>query len=64
MTITITLRKKEFTLEKETSVMRAMELLEVSPEAFLAIRDGKLLTEDERLHQGDVVQFVSVISGG
>ena len=34
MTITITLRKKEFTLEKETSVMRAMELLEVSPEAF------------------------------
>jgi len=64
VTITITLRKKEFTLEKETSVMRAMELLEVSPEAFLAIRDGKLLTEDERLHQGDVVQFVSVISGG
>ena len=64
MTITITLRKKEFTLEKETSVMRAMELLEVSPEAYLAVRDGKLLTEDERLYQGDVVQFVSVISGG
>ena len=64
MTITITLRKKEFTLEKETSVMRAMELLEVSPEAYLAVRNGKLLTEDERLYQGDVVQFISVISGG
>lgn len=64
MTITIILRKKEFTLEKETSVMRAMELLEVSPEAHLAVRDGKLLTEDDRLYQGDVVQFVSVISGG
>ena len=44
--------------------MRAMELLEVSPEAHLAVRDGKLLTEDDRLYQGDVVQFVSVISGG
>lgn len=64
MTITITLRKKVFTLEKETSVMRAMELLEVSPEAYLAVRDGKLLTEDERLYQGDVVQFISVISEG
>ena len=64
MTITIILRKKEFTLEKETSVMRAMELLEVSPEAHLAVRDGKLLTEDDRLYQGDVVQFISVISGG
>jgi sulfur carrier protein ThiS len=64
VTITIILRKKEFTLEKETSVMRAMELLEVSPEAHLAVRDGKLLTEDDRLYQGDVVQFVSVISGG
>ena len=64
MTITIILRKKEFTLEKETSVMRAMELLDVSPEAHLAVRDGKLLTEDDRLYQGDMVQFVSVISGG
>ncbi|MDX9863176.1 MAG: hypothetical protein RBT34_00070 [Anaerolineaceae bacterium] len=64
MTITIILHKQEFTLEKETSVMRAMELLEVSPEAHLAVRDGKLLTEDERLYQGDLVQFISVISGG
>ncbi len=64
MTITIILRKKEYTLDKETSVMRAMELLEVSSEAHLAVRDGKLLTEDDRLYQGDVVQFVSVISGG
>jgi sulfur carrier protein ThiS len=64
VTITIILRKKEFTLEKETSVLRAMELLKVSPEAHLTVRDGKLLTEDDRLYQGDVVQFVSVISGG
>lgn len=64
MKITITLRNKEFILEKETSVMRAMEILDVSPEAHLAVRDGKLLTEDDRLRDGDEVQFVSVISGG
>lgn len=64
MSIIIILRNKEITLEKETSVMRAMELLEVSPEAYLAVKDGQLLTEDDRLHHGDVVQFVSVISGG
>jgi len=64
MTITIIVRKKEHTLEKETSVMRAMELLEVSPQAHLAVREGKLLTEDDRLYHGDVVKFVSVISGG
>ena len=64
MSIIIILRNKEITLEKETSVMRAMELLEVSPEAYLAVKNGQLLTEDDRLLHGDVVQFVSVISGG
>lgn len=64
MKIIIILRNKELVLNKETTVKRAMEILEVSPEAYLAVRDGNLLTEDEHLLDGDVVQLVSVISGG
>jgi sulfur carrier protein ThiS len=62
--IIIILRNKEFVLSKETTVKRAMEILNVSAEAHLAVRDGSLLTEDELLHDGDVIQLVSVISGG
>lgn len=64
MKIIIILRNKEFVLSKETTVKRAMEILNVSAEAHLAVRDGGLLTEDELLHDGDVIQLVSVISGG
>ncbi len=64
MKIIIILRNKEFVLSKETTVKRAMEILNVSAEAHLAVRDGSLLTEDELLHDGDVIQLVSVISGG
>jgi sulfur carrier protein ThiS len=62
--ITIILRKKEFILDKETTVRRALEMLEVPAESHLAVRDGRLLTEDERLLDGDVIQLISVISGG
>lgn len=64
MKITIKLRNAEKTLKKETTVQRAMELLEILPEEYLAVRDGQLLTEDDRLKDGDEVQFISVISGG
>ncbi len=53
MKIIIILRNKEFVLSKETTVKRAMEILNVSAEAHLAVRDGSLLTEDELLHDGE-----------
>ena len=34
------------------------------PHAVLAVRDGKLLTEDVMLDEGDEVRLIAVISGG
>jgi len=41
-----------------------MELMDVIPETYLAVRDGELLTEDDRLNDGDVIRLIPVISGG
>jgi sulfur carrier protein ThiS len=42
----------------------ALLKINILPEAVLATRDGVMITEDEILHDGDVVKLVMVISGG
>lgn len=65
MTIKLILRKKEYELEgKTTKVKVALQQLELSPEAYLLVRDGELLNENDLLRDGDVVKIVAVISGG
>lgn len=65
MTIRLTLRKKEFELEgKSVQVKQAYELLNLSPEAHLMVRNGELLNENDWLRDGDEVKIVAVISGG
>jgi len=65
MTIRLILRKKEFELEgKSVQVKQAYELLNLSPEAHLMVRNGELLNENDWLRDGDEVKIVAVISGG
>ena len=64
MPITMILRKQEFIIERETTVQQALKQIGVSPESHFALRNGELLTEDERLRDGDVVRVIAVISGG
>ncbi len=65
MTIKLILRKKEYELEGKTiTVKEAMEQLDLSPEMYLLVRNGELLTERDVLRDGDLVKIVAVISGG
>jgi len=62
--ITLILRKKEYQIEQEVTVRQALQQLGLSPESHLVVRNGELLTENEKLHDGDVVKLVAAISGG
>lgn len=64
MTITILLRNTENHLEGEYTLTQALQSLAISPELYLAICNGKLLTEDALLQDGDVVNLIGAITGG
>ena len=47
--------------KRVTDIFRELNLI---PEAFLVIRNDTLMTEDEMLGDGDVIEVRPVISGG
>ncbi len=57
-------RKQVWDLEGNFTVRKAIAKVSLDPEALLAVRDGKLITEDTRLRDGDEVRLIAVISGG
>ena len=60
----VTYRDKEWELEGRMKVRQVVEKVGLIPETVLAVRDGKLLTEDMMLEPDDEVKLVAVISGG
>jgi sulfur carrier protein ThiS len=38
--------------------------IDLSPEMVMALRDGRLMMEDEIIKEGDRIKLISVISGG
>lgn len=44
-----------------TDILRELNLVETS---VLIIRDGELLTRDMKVHDGQTVELIPVISGG
>jgi len=65
MAIKLILRKKEYEIEeKSIQVKMALKKLDLSPEAYLVVRAGELLNENDVLQDGEVVKLVAVISGG
>ncbi|HAF62455.1 MAG TPA: hypothetical protein DCK95_09025 [Anaerolineaceae bacterium] len=64
MSVIIKTREQEFTDRGSRPLYRIMQDLQLSPQAYLAVRDGVLLTGDERIEDGDVVELISVVSGG
>jgi sulfur carrier protein len=57
-------RDKEWELKGNTTVRDALKKIGLSPEAVLAVRDGKLLTDDVILRPEDTVKLIAVVSGG
>ena len=51
-------------MEREGILSKFLKKKGISPQAVLAVRNGQLITEDEMLRDGDVVELISVISGG
>lgn len=64
MTATLKTREKEIIIQGNRPLYRIMEDLQLSPQAYLAVREGMLLTGDERIEEGDVVELIAVVSGG
>jgi sulfur carrier protein ThiS len=60
----ITYRDKEWELKGRRRVREAIKEVGLLPQTVLAVRDGKLLTGDVMLEEGDEIKLVAVISGG
>jgi len=64
MTIKIKMREREYQMEGDLPLNKVFKRLSISAHSVLAIRNGLLLTEDEILHNDDLIEFIVVISGG
>jgi sulfur carrier protein len=60
----ITYRDKRWELQGRRRVRDAIKEVGLIPQTVLAVRGGKLLTEDVMLDEDDEVRLVAVISGG
>ena len=57
-------RDKAWDIEGKKTVRQVIEEVGLIPDTVLAVRDGKLLTEDTVLNPDDEVRLIGVISGG
>jgi sulfur carrier protein ThiS len=64
MPVKIILRNKEYEVKPNQTVAQVMKSLGLHPEAYLAVCDGELITEDIQLREGQQVKLVAVVSGG
>ena len=63
-TSTIILRNEKYEVKAGSTILAALNKLEILPESVICVREGELVTEDIMLKEGDVIKLVSVISGG
>jgi sulfur carrier protein ThiS len=63
-TLKLIYRDKEWELKGNTTLRDALKKAGLSPEAVLAVREGKLLTDDVILRPEDIVKLIAVVSGG
>jgi len=64
MSATIILREKDFKIKHGMTIRNALQKLNIQSESVLPTRNGELVTDDETIHDGDVIKLVMVISGG
>jgi sulfur carrier protein ThiS len=62
--VEITFRNKKFEVKENITARDALKKIGIDPESVLVTVNGKLVTDDVVLRQGDVVKLVAVISGG
>ena len=62
--VKLILRGKEYEIKPNQTLLQALKSLNLQPEAYLAVLNGELITEDQVLREGQMVSLVAVISGG
>lgn len=60
----IQVRGKRHEMRAGIPVSKAMKILQITPGSHLIIRRGELITDDEILQAGDLIELLTVISGG
>lgn len=60
----VTYRDKTWKFDEAMFVQQLLERLDLLPESVLVVRNGTLVTEDQRLLPEDKVKIVAVVSGG
>lgn len=62
--VQITFRNKKFEVKENMTARDALKKIGIDPESVLISVNGKLVTDDVVLREGDEVKLVAVISGG
>jgi sulfur carrier protein len=62
--VQITFRDKRFEVKENMTARDALKKINIDPESVLISVNGKLVTDDVVLREGDRVKLVAVISGG
>lgn len=63
--IFIIYRNKKIALEGKTiKVKDVLKMLNLSSEYAFAVKDGRILDENENIKEGEIVKIISAISGG
>jgi len=58
------LRGKTISCRSKIPLRKAMKQNQISASAHLAVRSGQLITDDEMIKPGDLIELIPVISGG
>ena len=61
---TLLLSGKSISCRSKITLRKAMKEKNISVSAHLAVRSGKLITDDEMVKPGDLIELIPVISGG
>lgn len=64
MAVKLVLRNKDYEVKPGMTLRDSILKAGLNPASLLATRDGELITEEEILHDGEVIRLMAVISGG
>jgi thiamine biosynthesis protein ThiS len=60
----ITIDGKEISTQKGSTVFDVLTTVKINPETVLVKKGRTLIPQDETLYDGDVLELITVISGG
>lgn len=60
----LTLRDKTYEVESGLTIREALIKIGLEPQLYIAVRTGKLVTEDQMLLEDDKIKLVMIVSGG